>query len=277
MFAATAGVSSFQRAEWPVPHGKGSDWMTRLRIATLTTLLLSLAVLFAYGQTGQKGAEVRGVSFTPDGKSATVDVSNISAKDITAYGIAYDITFADGHHEKGERLVEYLPAFISSQQRLGHNWSGEGVFHPGESRKELFQFTDQKNPVSSMNATVDVVIYMDHTADVGNDEAFRVFMSDRTATAQAAKRAVSILQTALADQNDLHPLKTASTQLQQMMVNETPESLSARADVESLIKNLAAAQANGKLDQREYIKAYLAEKNQQLLVMLQHSQIRGQQ
>ncbi|HET8891123.1 MAG TPA: hypothetical protein VFQ41_19620 [Candidatus Angelobacter sp.] len=225
-------------------------------------------------QTTQRGAEVRAVHFAPDNKSATVDIVNSSSKDISAYGVSYDITFADGHHEKGERLVEYLQSIISSQQRLGSQWSGEGVFHSGESRKELFEFS-QGNAVSTLNATVDVVIYMDQTADVGNDDAFRMFVTDRTATAKAAEKAATILQTALADQTDLHPLKTASMQLHQMMVNEPPKSLPARADIEGLIRNMAAIQASGRSDERESMKACLAEKNQQKVTTLQHAQIRG--
>lgn len=275
------------KGELPV---KGSMRRQRTRLLkgkmlTIVTWLMVMIFVVGIGlsvaqQTNQnpKGAEVRNVTFDSNTKSATVEVVNTSTKDITAYSIAYDISYRDGHHEKAERVVEYLQGIIASQQKLGVNWSGEGVFHPGETRKEVFQFGGQTkdNHVLTVNAVVDVVIYMDQTAEVGNDEPFKLLISDRTATARAAKDMAAILENALADKSDLHPLRTVSIQLHHL-VKESTGSLPARAEIQSLIDNLAKAQANGGTDERKYITDTLAEKNQQAVLTVQQAQIRGQQ
>jgi hypothetical protein len=156
-----------------------------------------------------KGLEVRSMNVAPGNRSATVEVANISAKKITAYSLAYDITYADGHHQKGERMVEYLQGII---------FTGEGVFSPGETRQERFSFAQ---PAQSLTATVDVVIYMDQTAEIGNRAVFQTFLSDRNATAEMAKKASTILQDVLASNADLHPIQTAITKLQAVQLNDS--------------------------------------------------------
>lgn len=256
-------------------QGQPASSITGIRVTSTTVDVLAG---FRHGETTREGAEVRTVTFAPNGNTATVDVANTSAKDITAYAIAYDLSYADGHHEKGERVVEYLQGIISSQERLGANWSGEGVFHPGETRKEVFLLSEptKEKRVLTMSAAVDVVIYMDQTADVGNDDAFNLLISDRSATARAAKEMSAILQNALANQSDPHPFGAASAKLRQL-VKESTGSLPAKAEIQRLINNLAAVRASGAVDEREYIRATIAKKNQQAIVTIQHAQVGGQQ
>lgn len=248
-----------------------------------TIASFGVLVLFPVLLSGEisQGAVVRTVRVAPDNKSAIVDVSNNSKKDISAYAIAYEITFPDGHRDKGERVVEYLQSIISAQQRLGAKWAGEGVFHPGETRNESFAFT--KTPISGMNATVDVVIYTDDTAEIANQEAFNLLMSDRLATARADDIAAGILQTALTDTNDVHPLETARTKLQQVLTSGSISSLPAKASLQTLVENLQRIGETGKKNGwsvervRESMKRMVAEKSSGKAVTLQHSQLRGRQ
>lgn len=238
------------------------------------SVIVAVAPLFA-GQPAPRGARVRDVTLAADNGAATVEVVNTSTKNITAYAISYDVTYADGHHEKGERIVEYLQGIISSQQRLGINWSGEGIFHSGEHRKEVMHFPSQTKGKSivAVNAEVDVVVYMDLTADIGNREAFASLISDRASTAKVAESIASILENALADQNDAHPLRTVRLRVGQMM-NSTV-SPSTRAEIAGALRNFDAAQADGTMDEREYIRIALAEKNEQAVMTDKHAQIKG--
>ena len=250
---------------------------SKLVLLALVAMVLCGLSTRAKAQTVTMGIEVRAVRLAPDNRSAVVDLTNRSTKDVSAYAIAYDLTFLDGHHEKGERVVEYLQGIIASQQALGTRWSGEGVFHPGDSREELFKFS-QNAAVTGMKADVGVVIYMDQTADVGDEEAFNLLVSDRMATAQAAKTEASILEAAIDDKSDLHPLQTAKTKLQAALATGGPNSsLAAKAELEGVIDNLETMQKRSKGDPREELKAYVLRKDRQQLITTEHSLIRRQQ
>jgi len=250
---------------------------SKLVLLALVAMVLCGLSTRAKAQTVTMGIEVRAVRLAPDNRSAVVDLTNRSTKDVSAYAIAYDLTFLDGHHEKGERVVEYLQGIIASQQALGTRWSGEGVFHPGDSREELFKFS-QNAAVTGMTADVNVVIYMDQTADVRNEDAFNLLVSDRKATAQAAKTEASILEAAIDDESDLHPLQTAKTKLQAALTTGGPNSsLAAKAELEGVIDNLETMQKRSKGYPREELKAYVLRKNRQQLITTEHSLIRRQQ
>ena len=250
---------------------------SKLVLLASVAMVLCCSSARAKAQTVTMGVEVRAVRLAPDSRSAVVDLTNTSTKDVSAYAFAYDLTFLDGHHEKGERLVEYLQGIIASQQALGTRWSGQGVFHPGDSREELFTMS-QDAPVTGMTADVNVVIYMDQTADVRNEDAFNLLVSDRKATAQAAKTEASILEAAIDDESDLHPLQTAKTKLQAALTTGGPNSsLTAKAELEGVIDNLEAMQKRSKGNPREELKAYVLRKNRQQLITTEHSLIRRQQ
>ena|SRR6185437_4814941 len=250
---------------------------SKLVLLASVAMVLCCSSARAKAQTVTMGVEVRAVRLAPDSRSAVVDLTNTSTKDVSAYAFAYDLTFLDGHHEKGERLVEYLQGIIASQQALGTGWSGQGVFHPGDSREELLALSPDAS-VTGMTADVNVVIYMDQTADVGNDDAFNVFVSDRKATAQAAKTEATILEAAVDDESDLHPLQTAKAKLQAALTTAGPAGSGvAKGELEGTIHNLEIMQKRPKGNLREELKAYALRKDQQHLITTEHSMIRRRQ
>jgi hypothetical protein len=211
------------------------------------------------------------VRIAPDNQSAEVDLTNTSNKEISAYAIAYDIAYPDGHHDGGERLADYLPSIIASQQTLGQSQSTQGGIQPNETRQELFSSSPKKS-LSILTAAVDVVIYMDRTADVRNEDMFNLLVSDRAATAKAAESEASILAAAAEDENDEHPLQTAKTKLQETLIAQPSGSL-AKGDIEAVIDNLGVLQTKSVADARVTLKAYASDKYLEQLMMSNHSVI----
>lgn len=250
---------------------------SKVVLLALVAMVLCGSSTRAKAQIVTIGVEVRAVRMAPDIRSAVVDLTNRSRKDVSAYAFAYDLTFLDGHHETGERIVEYLQGIITSQQALETRWSGQGVFHPGESREELLTLSPDA-PVTGMTADVNVVIYMDRTADVGNEDAFNVLVSDRKAIAQAAKTEANILEAVVDDESELHPLQTAKAKLQAALTTAGPAGSGvAKGELEGTIHNLEIMQKRSKGDPREALKAYALRKDRQQLITTEHSVIRRQE
>jgi hypothetical protein len=88
---------------------------------------------------------------------------------------------------------------------------GDGGFHPGEVRDEKLGV---QPGLTNYQAVVDVVTYMDGTADATNNDALGRIIDERQATVASQKMATEIIQTALADANDTDPSLTAARKIQ---------------------------------------------------------------
>jgi hypothetical protein len=88
---------------------------------------------------------------------------------------------------------------------------GDGGFHPGEVR-------DEKLPVqpglTNYQAVIDVVAYIDGTADANNAAGLERIVDERKAAVDSKKMATEIIKTALADPNDTDPSMTAAKKMQ---------------------------------------------------------------
>jgi hypothetical protein len=89
---------------------------------------------------------------------------------------------------------------------------GDGLFHPGESRNEIFGVQQGLN---DFQAVVDVVAYADQTADVTNNDGLQRLLAHRKATVGSTQVADEIIKAALADPNDANPAATAATKIQE--------------------------------------------------------------
>src|SRR5262249_55311197 len=91
------------------------------------------------------------------------------------------------------------------------NLYGDGTLHAGA-------VWDEKLPVqpelTGYQAVVDVVTYMDGTAESTNDDALGRIIEERQATVNSNKIATEIIKTALADANDTTPAMTAARKIQ---------------------------------------------------------------
>src|SRR6184192_3911103 len=129
--------------------------------------------------------------------------------DITAFNMSIKETYANGHVYKHEVLEEFLGTIIALKEVQGkaneanfRKYYGDGVLHPGA-------VWDEKLPVqpelTDYQAVVDVVTYMDGTAESTNDDALGRIMEERLATVDSQKIAIEIIKSALGDANDPTP------------------------------------------------------------------------
>lgn len=165
------------------------------------------------------GAEVQTWSYDPQTNLVTVKIVNISHKDITAFNIAVKETYTDGRVEQHELLRELIGKILHAkqlQEKLQRDTSekaealrkfyGDGAFHPGEVRDEKFPV---QPGLKDYQAVIDVVAYMDGTADSANDEALKRIIDERKTGIASGKMAAEIARAALADPNDSDPCTTA--------------------------------------------------------------------
>ena len=148
----------------------------------------------------------------------TLKIANTSHKDITAFNIAIKETYADGRVDKHELLEELVGKILAFQELQGtsHEASfrkqyGDGAFHPGEVHDEIVPV---QPGFTNIEAVIDVVTYIDGTADWANDAALERIVDERKATVASKKMATEIIKTALADPNDKEPSMTAAKKIQ---------------------------------------------------------------
>ena len=174
-------------------------------------LILSLAVLcIAPAALPQAKGALRAVvqtwTYDPTHNPplVTAKIVNNSHKDITAFNMSIKETYANGHVYKQE--VEG-----KANEANFRKYYGDGVLHPGA-------VWDEKLPVqpelTDYQAVVDVVTYMDGTAESTNDDALGRIMEERQATVDSQKIAIEIIKSALGDANDPTPAMTAAKKIQ---------------------------------------------------------------
>lgn len=190
--------------------------MTR-RLPYLTGLLL-LAV--ALRGSPPLGAVVQTWTYDPLTNIVSVKILNASHKDITAFNIAIKETYSDGRVEQHELLEDFLGKIVVAKERQGDTSSGaesfrklygDGAFHPGEVRDEKLGV---QPGLKDYQAVIDVVAYIDATAEATNNDALGRIVSERQATVASQKVVTEAIQNALADNSDSDPSTTAAAKLQ---------------------------------------------------------------
>jgi len=204
-----------------MPEKNGGNMMKRL---PYLMLMLFLAVLAVPLRASPIGAVVQTWHYDPQTKLVTAQIVNESNKDITAYNISIKETYADGHVKSHELMTDTAgePAFIQELQGTvaGENLRmalrrnggvGDGLFHPGESHKEIIPV---QPGLQNFEAVIDVVAYADSTAEATNNDALQRLISHRKVALTSRQAANDIIKVALADPNDSDPAATAAKQIQ---------------------------------------------------------------
>lgn len=197
--------------------------MSRLKLLYRIFLLLLLILIPAFAfqslrASPPSGAVVQTWHYDPQTNVVTATVVNVSHKDITGYNISVKETYVDGHVNSHEVLCDYVGRIVLLQQVQGtadeagiRKQFGDGLFHPGESRTEIFGV---QPGLQNFEAVVDVTAYADQTADATNNDGLQRLLVHRKASLAATQAANDIIKTALADTNDANPAATAATKLQ---------------------------------------------------------------
>ena len=189
-------------------------------VTTVFVIALALGASTSLLASPPIGAVVQTWNYDPKTNSVTLKVVNSSQKDISAFNIAITETLADGRIDKSEMLEDLLGKIIAAKELQGNDTRGaetfrklygDGAFHPGEVHDEI---VGVQPGFQKIEAVVDVVTYVDGTAEATNSDALGRIVDERQATVASQKIITEIIQTALADSNDSDPSATAATKIQ---------------------------------------------------------------
>jgi hypothetical protein len=185
--------------------------------------MYGLVLVFAsvsWAQAPPLGAVVQTWNYDTKTNLVTLKIVNTSHKDITAFNIAIKETYADGRVEQHEMLEDFVGKILAAKELQGDHSQGaeafrkmygDGALHPGEVHDELMGVQPGLNKVE---AVVDVVTFIDGTAQSNNKDALGRIVEERQATVDSQKIATEIIQAALADPNDPDPSMTAAKKIQ---------------------------------------------------------------
>jgi hypothetical protein len=185
--------------------------------------MFGLVLVFAsvsWAQSPPIGAVVQTWHYDTKTNSVILKVVNTSHKDITAFNIAIKETLADGRVDKHETLEDLVGKILVAKEIEGDHSRGaetfrklygDGAFHPGEVHDEI---VGVQPGFQKMEAVVDVVTYVDGTAEATNNDALGRIIDERQATVASEKIIIEAIQTALADANDPDPSMTAARKIQ---------------------------------------------------------------
>ncbi|HUJ93385.1 MAG TPA: hypothetical protein VLW46_00320 [Candidatus Bathyarchaeia archaeon] len=196
--------------------------MLRRTVLLLSFLLVVVSCIVPAPALAQvKGAVVQTWHYDPRANAVTATIVNLSRKDITGYNISITETYANAPVNKHEMLCDYIARIALLQRVQGtpdeadvRKQFGDGLFHPGESRNEVFGV---RAGLTDFQAVVDVVAYADETADASNNDGLQRLLTHRKAAVASRQIANEILKNALADPNDTDPAATAAAKLQQRL------------------------------------------------------------
>jgi len=192
---------------------------------------LCVMLLLALSSWAQKqptiGAIVASAQYDKETGITTAHVVNISKKEITAFDLSFVVELPDGSTTPPNSSfagMDFIDPFLR----------GEHGILPGASYD--YEFHGQKGPVE---ATVDVVVYADGTADVENNVPFQNFMNQRRGEALAMQKTNEVINKALANSKDPHPSATALAELQALLksVDTTDVALPVRRGYSLELKN----------------------------------------
>jgi hypothetical protein len=249
------------------------------RIYVFSLFMLALLSSAAWGQEKQKptpaqqtmppvqqtpSLKVRSIVMAPGRKSATIELINPTTRTVTAYAYAYDITFTDGQHSKGEHMEERIGSIVFAEAGMRPmSAPDEGPIQPGEVRSDVFQF-GEPNRVADLAVTVEVVIYSDLTSESTNEWVLNNFIEQR---AEGATRHFLAAEAIVEAMQDEHPVKSAHDRL----LNKKHVT-----NIESDIQNLEFAShrtfANTE-QERAYLAVTLAHHRSQAASLATHAKI----
>jgi hypothetical protein len=227
------------------------------------------------------GAVVQTWHCDPQTNLVTATVVNVSHKDITAFNISINETYADGHANSHELLEEYAGLMVFVQEAKGtpdeadiRKQFGDGLFHPGESRNEIIGV---QPGLQNFEAVVDVVAYTDQTADATNNDGLQRLLEERKASVASTQMANEIIQAALADPNDADPAATAAKEIQdRITVYKAQQHTTVDFEpgvAKGVVDDLRAISSRPLTDKRNALTQYLTKSEKRLATFSPHAEL----
>ena len=246
-------------------------------------LILSLAVLCIVSVPAAlpqvKGAVVQSHEYDATNNIVTAYIVNTSGKNITAYNISIKETYADGHVNSHELMADTSGVLAVLQEIQGtadednfRKQSGEGLLHPGASRKEIIGV---QPGLQNFEAVIDVVAYADQTAEATNDDGLQRLVSHRKGSLTSRQVANDIIKGALADPKDPDPAATAAQKiLDRVAVWKAQKHTTIDfepGEAEGIVNELKAMSSRQLTDKREVLTQYLAKSEKRIATLSPHA------
>jgi len=251
-------------------------------------LILSLAVLCIVAVPAAlsqvKGAVVQTWHYDAATNTATATIANTSDKDITAFNISLIETFADHSVTNHELLVDMLSAVELAQKAKGtpdedriRKKYGNGTLAAYQTRDEVFHYNNGK-VLTDLQGTIDVVAYLDGSAEATNTAALERMREHRNADLRSYQKANQILKEVLADPTIQAPTEEAIKRLENLVtVHKAQRHYTVDIEpslIEAVAHDLKIAAAQHPSSEAEVLQRYVAEKDQHISMLSKHAQLK---
>jgi hypothetical protein len=207
------------------------------------------------------GAKVLGVDVDAHKSTATIHLLNTSGKDISAYVLSFDATYANGHTDHAEILVDLLPLMMTMVDQAPGSSLDDGSFRAAEARDEVESLpAGTGNPLTKADAAVIVAVYVDRTADAQSDAALERVLALRRGIALARSEAADVIHKAAMSRGQAHPSAVAADGVREILLrrktDHTGESVTELLSiVDDMVRAPAEAAGSG-LSERDYLARY---------------------
>ncbi len=255
------------------------------RISLPFVLACLILAVSTHAQQQPKAGTVEGMGATVDSIQidatsgvATVRITNISTKDITAYNLSLDVVYSNGRETHTERQTDLLGLMLTIQAAPPGAFPSNGSFHPGETREETVSVAGSASygAASRVNGTVDAVVYADRTADVKNEAALKRILANRRAAAQASIEALKIIRGNLANANVVDPISASVSGVKQLLAQAKAQpGRLLDTEVLSIISDLNGLSRTPSASRGKSLEEYVTKREARTAKMLASVQIGG--
>lgn len=231
--------------------------------------LIFLLVMAPVSYAGTSAQRVTGATATVTDITtlgASVQVLNTSNQDITAYTIAIETTFADGHANRSESMKDYGP----------DNTAKGEILHPGSTDEIRIGGWES---TAKVKVKVSAVVYADKTSEASDAEALGRIVDHRTSMALMTNSTVGVLRTVLADPANEHPGKEVASRIR--TVASSPKAAPGidkefMKAVSEEYENAPRRASDAGVTERQYLTERLAAMEQQAAAETSYAQVRRQ-
>lgn len=178
------------------------------RLPYLALAVLSLA--FATSMRAAPPEVTHSWTYNSTTKAVTIHLQNSSGKDITGYAMSVTIKHPDGSADTSEMISDYLPEIANIAASDPGTQNGNGTFAAGTSTDTP---VPQTKEVTNVIIVLDVIAYVDGTAEVHNKEVFNHILAMRKGLLLANQQASQAITKALTSPD---PKTTAVRELKRL-------------------------------------------------------------
>ena len=243
---------------------------------------MTLLVPTLHAQRQETGLVIQSWKYNPETKELTLNLVNLSGKDI----IAYNISVSDGSTDllgrpnlPGEQLQDSLGLLINAQMngKEAPKDQPNGILAAGGTRSLISGGRD-----ISVKAVVDLVVYADATAEVLNKHAFTQIVAIRKGYLMAMQKVSKVIKQVLADPTIANPSAAAVEELKRELVEaeklNNPEVAEGneKMELQNEVANLERIQRPDSLRSvtiRDYLKQYVEDMDKRIALIAPHCQI----